>query len=134
MLLMLVSLTTFAQYPTIKTIKGEQVVIMTVPQAEHIDIKFGKLEDSIAMLNSKLQIKTQEAKVIDTKRIVTNDSLQIFKANLITANIAIDSLKRETKRIEKLEFIERRTRDRVSFGMVGTLATWITLAILALKY
>ena len=130
---MLVSLTTFAQYPTIKTIKGEQVVIMTVPQAEHIDIKFGKLEDSIAILNSKLQTKTQEAKVIDTKRIVTNDSLQIFKANLITANIAIDSLKRETKRIEKLEFIERRTRDRVSIGMVGTLATWITLAILALK-
>ena len=133
MLLMLVSLTTFAQYPTVKTIKGQQVVIMTVPQAEQIDIRFGKLEDSIAALHSKLQMKTTEIKVVDTKREVTNDSLQIFKANLVTANISIDSLKRETKRIEKLEFIERRTRDRITIGVVGTLVTWITLAILSIK-
>ena len=133
MLLMLVSLTTFAQYPTVKTIKGQQVVIMTVPQAEQIDIRFGKLEDSIAALHSKLKTKITEIKVVDTKREVTNDSLQIFKANLVTANISIDSLKRETKRIEKLEFIERRTRDRITIGVVGTLVTWITLAILSIK-
>jgi len=106
---------------------------MTVPQAEQIDIKFGMLEDSIAALHSKLKTKITEIKVVDTKREVTNDSLQIFKANLVTANISIDSLKRETKRIEKLEFIERRTRVRVGVGIVGALVTWITLAILSVK-
>ena len=133
MLLMLVSLTTFAQYPTTKKIKGTQVVIMTVPQAEKINKKFELLEDSIAALNSKLQTKTTEIKVVDTKRVVTNDSLQIFKANLVTANISIDSLKRETKRIEKLEFIERKTRTKLGIGIVGTLITWITLAIFSTK-
>ena len=55
MLMMLVSLSTFAQYPMIKKINGKDVVIMTVKQAEAIDNKFQILEDSIAKLNNDLR-------------------------------------------------------------------------------
>ena len=131
--MMLVTLTVFAQYPTVKTIKGERVVIMTVPQAEKIDQKFGKLEDSIAELNSKLQTKVQEIRVVDTKRVEADDSLQIFKTNLLTATTRIDSLNIQMKRIEKLEFVEKRTRVRVGVGLVGILTAFITFAILVIK-
>ena len=54
MLMMMVSLSLFAQYPTTKKIKGQQVVIMTVKQAEAINTKFDILEDSIDVLNYNL--------------------------------------------------------------------------------
>ena len=133
MLITLVSLSAFAQYPTTKTIKGTPVVIMTVPQAEKINNQFDILEDSIVRLNSKIKIKSEEVKVVNIKREVTNDSLQIFKTNLFIANTKIDSLNIQMKRIEKLEFIEKRTRVRVGVGIVGALVTWITLAILSVK-
>ena len=133
LLLMVASLTAFAQYPTTKKIKGTQVVIMTVPQAERIDQQFEILNDSIVELNKQIKTKKHEVRVVDFKREVTNDSLQIFKANLLTANLTIDSLKNEVKRVEKLEYIEKRTRKRLGFGIAGTVVAWITFAILVIK-
>jgi len=133
MLVMLVSLSVFAQYPTTKKIKGVQVVIMTVPQAEKIDNNFQLLNDSIIELNRQIGNKVHEVKVVDFQREKTFDSLQIFKSNLLIANTTIDSLKKETKRIEKLEFIEKRTRTRLGIGVVGTIVAWVTFAILVIK-
>lgn len=133
LLLMVVSLTVFAQYPTTKKIKGTQVVIMTVPQAEQIDNQFTLLNDSITELNKKIGWKVHEVKVADNQRQKTFDSLQIFRVNLLTANTTIDSLKNQMRRIEKLEFIEKRTRIRLGVGLVGTVVAWITFAILVIK-
>ena len=129
MLLMLVALSVSAQYPTTRKIKGTQVVIMTVPQAERIDRQFETLNDSIVKLNSKLKTKTHEVKVVDFKREKTNDSLQVYKLNLLTANTTIDSLSKEVKRIEKLEYVEKKTRMRVGVGLVSVLTAFITFAI-----
>lgn len=52
---MMVSHLSFGQYPTTKTIKGQDVVIMTVTQAEEIDTKFKKLKDSIKVLNQYIE-------------------------------------------------------------------------------
>lgn len=133
LLLMVASLTVFAQYPTTKKIKGTQVVIMTVPQAEQIDNQFTLLNDSITELNKKIGWKVHEVKVADNQRQKTFDSLQIFRVNLLTANTTIDSLKNQMRRIEKLEFIEKRTRTRLGVGLVGTVVAWITFAILVIK-
>lgn len=133
MLLMVASLTAFAQYPTTKKIKGTQVVIMTVPQAEQIDNQFSLLNDSIVELNKQIGWKVHEVKVVDHQREKTFDSLQIFKTNLAIANQKIDSLNLEMKRVEKLEFIEKRTRTRLGVGLVGTVVAWITFAILVIK-
>ncbi len=71
--MMMVSLSLFAQYPTTKTIKGKEVVIMTVPQAKDIDNKFSKLKDSIEWLNSRLQqYKPTVLTIRDTIRLQTN--------------------------------------------------------------
>ena len=133
LLLMVASLTVFAQYPTTKKIKGTQVVIMTVPQAEQIDNQFTLLNDSITKLNKKIGWKVHEVKVADNQRQKTFDSLQIFRVNLLTANTTIDSLTNQMRRIEKLEFIEKRTRTRLGFGIVGSVVAWITFAILVIK-
>ncbi len=133
MLMMVASLTAFAQYPTTKKIKGTSVVIMTVPQAEQIDEQFEVLNDSIVELNKQIKTKVHEVRVVDFQREKTFDSLQIFKTNLLTANTKIDSLNKEMKRIEKLEYVEKRTRMRVGVGLVGILTTFITFAILVIK-
>jgi hypothetical protein len=106
---------------------------MTVPQAEKIDNNFQLLNDSIIELNRQIGNKVHEVKVVDFQREKTFDSLQIFKSNLLIANTTIDSLKKETKRIEKLEFIEKRTRTRLGIGVVGTIVAWVTFAILVIK-
>ena len=106
---------------------------MTVPQAERIDRQFETLNDSIVKLNSKLKTKTHEVKVVDFKREKTNDSLQVYKLNLLTANTTIDSLSKEVKRIEKLEYVEKKTRMRVGVGLVSVLTAFITFAILVIK-
>ena len=133
MLMMVASLTAFAQYPTTKKIKGTSVVIMTVPQAEQIDEQFEVLNDSIVELNKQIKTKVHEVRVVDFQREKTFDSLQIFKTNLFIANTKIDSLNNEMKRIEKLEYVEKRTRMRVGVGLVGILTTFITFAILVIK-
>ena len=133
MLMMVASLTAFAQYPTTKKIKGTPVVIMTVPQAEQIDEQFEVLNDSIVELNKQIKTKVHEVRVVDFQREKTFDSLQIFKTNLFIANTKIDSLNKEMKRIEKLEYVEKRTRMRVGVGLVGILTTFITFAILVIK-
>jgi len=106
---------------------------MTVPQAEQIDNQFTLLNDSIVELNTKIGWKVHEVKVADNQRQKTFDSLQIFRVNLLTANTTIDSLKNQMRRIEKLEFIEKRTRTRLGVGLVGTVVAWITFAILVIK-
>jgi hypothetical protein len=106
---------------------------MTVPQAEKIDIQFEKMSDSIVELNKKIDKKIHEVKVVDFQREKTFDSLQIFKSNLLIANTTIDSLKNEMKRVEKLEFIEKRTRTRLGVGLIGTLVAWISFAIIVIK-
>ncbi len=133
MLAMLVALFVSAQYPTTKKINGIQVVIMTVPQAEKIDNQFTVLNDSIIELNKQIGTKSHQVKVVDFQRSKTNDSLQIFKSNLYTANTTIDSLKNEMKRIEKLEYIEKRTRRRLGIGITTTVIAWISFAILVIK-
>jgi hypothetical protein len=48
---MLVSLSSYSQYPTVKTIGKDTVVIMTVKQGEDINQRFILLNDSIKKVN-----------------------------------------------------------------------------------
>jgi len=122
MLLMLVSLSTLSQYPTTKKIKGEQVVIMTVKQAEGINNKFEQLEDSIIGLNNQLNgcetslnFTQNKLENTETDLIVTQDSLEKTH-NLYTV---------EVKRQDKLEFINRRERLRINIGLIFIGFVWV---------
>lgn len=48
---MLVSLLSYSQYPTVKTIGKDTVVVMTLKQGEDINKRFVSLEDSIKKVN-----------------------------------------------------------------------------------
>ena len=130
---MMAFLTVFAQYPTTKKIKGTQVVIMTVPQAEQIDARFNLLNDSLKRINGQITHKNHQFKVINQQRERVIDTLQMFRVNLFTATKKIDSLNNEMRRIEKLEFVERRTRVRIGVGIGATVLTWVILTIIASK-
>lgn len=130
MLMTLVSLSAFAQYPTTKKIKGEQVVIMTMKQAEAINDKFQMLEDSIAQLNNALNGCT-------TSLYFTQNKLETTSSNLVSANDSIVKLNglyvKEVKRQDKLEWIDKQTKRRVAIGLGATVLTWIILAITAIQ-
>ena len=51
---MLVSLSSYSQYPTVKTIGKDTVVIMTVKQGDDINKRFTFLNDSIKKVNDNL--------------------------------------------------------------------------------
>ena len=131
MLMMLVSLSTFAQYPTIKKIKGQQVVIMTVKQAEAINNKFQALEDSIAQLNSELNGCGTSLNFTENKLNNTSTELSIAQDSLSkTHNLYIT----ETKRQDKLEWKDKFTRKRVTVGVGAALLTWLVFIVVTIKH
>lgn len=76
MLMMLVSLSAFCQYPTIKKVGRDSVVIMTLEQANDINTKFAELQQKIVTLNKTIEIhQIENKKVIDSLKI-TNSSLK----------------------------------------------------------
>jgi len=131
--MMLVALSTLGQYPTTKKIGNDQVVIMTINQAEKIDNQFLKQKDSIVKLNTIIEFKNNDLQTVILEKNRLNDTIKGFKNSLIFANTVIDSLKKETVRIEKLEFIEKRTRNRLSYGLGAVLVTWLVFAFSVIK-
>lgn len=126
---MMASLSTYAQYPTTKVIKGEQVVIMTVKQAEAINNKFQVMEDSIASLNNDLNSLNNDfngavtsLNFTQNKVEILTDSINNLQNNLTIVNKQYDE---EVKKIDKLEFIDRKTRLQVKLGIVLVGAVWL---------
>lgn len=131
MLMMMVSLSTFAQYPTTKKIKGEQVVIMTVKQAETINNKFQALEDSITEL-------TNQINGCETSLNFTQDKLDNTYLDL---QVALDSLEKTHKlyqneivRQDKLEWRDKFARRRVTMGVGAAIMTWIAFIFVTIKH
>ena len=141
--MMMVMGITFAQYPTTKTIKGTPVVIMTVPQAEKIDIKFNKLNDTIDSLKKQLeslQRSTTETTITVKEKEQKEDSAYIIRSilyntmstQMILMNARMNYLEEENKRIEKLEITDRKVRFKIGVGIGIVFATWITAVLVNL--
>jgi hypothetical protein len=126
----MVSLSTFAQYPTTKKIKGEQVVIMSVKQAEDIDIKFQSLKDSIAELTNQLNGCETSLNFTQDKFKTTSNELSIIKDSLEKTNILYE---KEVIRQDKLEWKDKFARRRVTFGLSATIMVWIAFIFVTIK-
>jgi len=133
MLMMMVATTAYGQYPTTKTIKGTQVVIMTVPQAEQIDKKFNILTDSISLYKRYVNDGSVLIKKLNTERLNLNDSLILAKFNLLNAKSRIGILEEENARYKKMEFEDRKVGQKVVVGVVSALAVWLTIFITGLS-
>ena len=131
MLMMLVSLSALSQYPTTKKIKGEQVVIMTVKQAEAINNKFQMLEDSIVQLNNNLNGCITSLNFTEDKLNTTSTDLTIAQDSLSkTHNLYIT----ETKREDKLEWHDKFARKRVTMGIGAAIMTWLAFILVTIKH
>lgn len=127
-------------YPIQTIFKGDSVVILTKKQAidvnKTIELKslyLSKYQNSVLKLRDTVKtlrwdIVTTEA-ALQRKMARIKDSLDASRSSLMKANSEIEFYKGEMKRIEKLEFIDKRTRRRVAIGMGAALATWWTVII-----
>jgi len=121
---MLVSLSSYCQYPTVKTIGKDTVVIMTVKQGEDINNQFTVLKDSLSTLNEltltlrkqmasmgarNIQLSKNLTKSIDEVGVVTKQ-VDIYKGKYEEAENTIRFLKRDHK--------------NVVVGVLSLLAAW----------
>jgi len=132
-LMTLVTLTASAQYPTTKNIKGTQVVIMTVPQAEAIDNKFIQLKDSVGLLNKSLYQSKEILKTTNETLSKTNLDLNKSQGELKQSLLLNETYLKEIERYKKMEFEDRQVKKRVTIGVVSALAVWIAIFIGSVK-
>jgi hypothetical protein len=123
----LVTLTAFAQYPTTKNIKGTEVVIMTVPQAQSIDNKFVQMKDSISLLNKSLFINKENLKITNETLLKTNKELTKNQNDLKQSLVLNDTYLKEIERYKKMEFEDRQVQKRVTIGVISALTVWVAL-------
>ena len=129
----MVTLTASAQYPTTKKIKGTEVVIMTVPQAQSIDNKFVQMKDSISLLNKSLFINKENLKITNETLLKTNKELTKNQNDLKQSLILNDTYLKEIERYKKMEFEDRKVGQKVVVGVVSALAVWLTIFITGLS-
>ena len=122
MLMMMVNLSTFAQYPTTKKIKGQRVVIMTLNQAKSINNKFETLEDSLTILNG-------EVNGCKTSLYFTQDKLETLNHDFVKSQDSLIKVTKlyqdEVKKIDKFEYIEKKTRLQLKIGLIIVFSTWL---------
>jgi hypothetical protein len=125
----LVALSASAQYPTTKTIKGTEVVIMTVPQAQSIDNKFVQMKDSISLLNKSLFINKENLKITNDRLFKTNTDLTKSQSELKQSLLLNETYLQEIERYKKMEFEDKQVKKRVTIGVVSALVVWIAVFI-----
>ena len=128
----LVTLTAFAQYPTTKNIKGTQVVIMTVPQAQDIDNKFIKFKDSIEVLNVSLIQNRENLKITSQALINKNNDLSKTQDSLKHSFLQNEIYLKEIEKYKKMEFEDKKVSRKVSIGFATAAVVWVFYVITAL--
>ena len=106
---MLVSLLSYSQYPTVKTIGKDTVVIMTVKQGEDINKTFSVLKDSINILNTNSIKANNELLSTKDKNIKLDSTLQLASNSLLTSENEIKRLNELIKKNESSYWQEKRT-------------------------
>lgn len=111
---MLVSLTSFCQYPTVKTIGKDTVVIMTLKQGEDINQRFIVLNDSIKTLNESISDKVVKLNLSDLEKSKL-DSLLVDKNKIIL--ITEEELKKLRKMMEQRDKLHQQERTQWGLWM-----------------
>lgn len=128
--MMLGSLSAFCQYPMIKTLGKDTVVIMTVKQGEDINRQFKALGDTIQTL--KGQIST-----LDKQLVAERNQL---KANIVSLKEEVNIgekktsfLTTENERLKGLVWKDAKAVRRNSIAMVAALSAWTIITSLISK-
>lgn len=127
--MIVVSHISFAQYPTTKNIKGQEVVIMTSDQAKEIDNKFFQLKDSIKLINSSLFQNKENLRLTNQSLVKTNQSLSKSQDSLRQSLLLNNVYLKEIEKYKKMEFEDKKVQQTVVIGLVSALTVWLTVFI-----
>lgn len=105
---MLASLSGFCQYPTVKTIGKDTVVIMTLKQGEEINKKFASLSDTIKTLENKLQTNKIKLNKVQVEKFKLDSTHSILNSRLNSSELEVKNLQKEIIQREKEFWQERR--------------------------
>lgn len=132
--MILASLLSYSQYPATKYLEnGDHVVIMTVEQGRAINQKFVVLNDSIVKLNDTIKRKNIDINFLK-RQINTKETLIKYNNDsLVVANKEIAFYRNEMKRVEKLEWIDKKVRKKVFWTVGGLGVLWSAMAYLIIK-
>lgn len=123
MLLIMVSLIAVCQYPIIKKIGDQEVVIMTTKQAEDINNKFLRMQDSIKKVGSKVV-------VIQTDNKYLLDSIKNLRVELKEANNKYRQYQQEVGEYRDSFYQVNREYKKSTVGIF--LATTLFLAVVTI--
>ena len=98
---MLVSLFSYSQYPTVKTIGNDSVVIMTLKQGQEINKKFSFLSDSIKVLNDRFINSKLELKKLSIEKTKLDSNLLLLNQNFMSLQNDLLVSDKEIKRLNK---------------------------------
>lgn len=128
--MMLASLSSYCQYPLVKTIGKDTVVIMTVKQGEDINKQFNALGDSISV--SKAQNIALEKQLVE-QQVLFNSNLSKLKQTLDKTEKHNAFLKAETERLKGLIWTEAKVARRHSIFMIGGIIAFTAMSSIIFK-
>lgn len=124
---MLVSLSSYCQYPAVKTIGKDTVVIMTLKQGEEINNKFSSLNDSINKLNINSSKLTEELVSAKSMKIKSDSTLKIAVDNLTVSESEVKKLNDLIK--EKESYYRKEKRTWTGWMLCSVVITVLVAAI-----
>jgi len=121
---MLVSLSSYCQYPTVKTIGKDTVVIMTVKQGEDINNQFTLLKDSLSTLNElTLTLRKQMASMgVRNIQLSKNLTKSMDEVGVVTKQVDVYKSKYEEAE-NTIRFLKRDSKNTI-VGLLSLLAAW----------
>jgi len=123
-LLMLVSLSSYCQYPTVKTIGKDTVVIMTIKQGQDINNQFTLLNDSLSTLNELTLTLRKQMASMGARNIQLSKSLNVSKDQIGVLGKEIDLYKGKYEEAENTIRFLKRDHKNVVVGVLSLLAAW----------
>jgi uncharacterized protein (DUF342 family) len=122
--MMLVSLSSYSQYPTVKTIGKDTVVIMTLKQGEDINNQFTLLKDSLSTVNElTLTLRKQMASMgARNIQLSTNLNKSINEVGVVSKQV--DIYKGKYEEAENTIRFLKRDHKNVVVGVLSLLAAW----------
>jgi uncharacterized protein (DUF342 family) len=122
--MMLVSLSSYCQYPTVKTIGKDTVVIMTLKQGEDINNQFTLLKDSLSTVNElTLTLRKQMASMgARNIQLSTNLTKSMDEVGVVTKQVDIYKGKYEEAE-NTIRFLKRDSKNTI-VGLLSLLAAW----------
>ena len=123
-LLMLASLSSYCQYPTVKTIGKDTVVIMTVKQGEEINNQFTLLKDSLSTLNQNTLTLRNQLASMGTKNIQLSTNLTKSMDEVGVVTKQVDVYKGKYEEAENTIRFLKRDNKNVIVGLLSVLALW----------